>query len=166
MATVDLEQINKVYPNGFHAVKDLNLDVGDGAGLLHIDDDASAPARIRSFITSARPGAVITGSDKIAAMVYSAAAELNLRVGRDLAVTGFDGSMRAELLHPRLTTVAIPVDDIAQRVIGRVLRQLDHGPDSEPGEIVPAPLRLAGSTSRRPDPEPGQDRVPDREAFT
>ena len=30
MATVDLEQINKVYPNGFHAVKDLNLDVRDG----------------------------------------------------------------------------------------------------------------------------------------
>ena len=120
---------------------------GDGAGLLHIDDDASAPARIRSFITSARPGAVITGSDKIAAMVYSAAAELNLRVGRDLAVTGFDGSMRAELLHPRLTTVAIPVDDIARRVIGRVLRQLDQGPDSEPGEIVPTPLRVAGSTA-------------------
>ena len=30
MATVDLEQINKVYSNGFHAVKDLNLDVRDG----------------------------------------------------------------------------------------------------------------------------------------
>ena len=30
MATVDLEQINKVYANGFHAVKDLNLDVRDG----------------------------------------------------------------------------------------------------------------------------------------
>jgi multiple sugar transport system ATP-binding protein len=30
MATVSLEQLNKVYPNGFHAVKDLNLDVGDG----------------------------------------------------------------------------------------------------------------------------------------
>ncbi len=30
MATVALEQINKVYPNGFHAVKDLNLDVRDG----------------------------------------------------------------------------------------------------------------------------------------
>jgi hypothetical protein len=25
MATIDLEQINKLYPNGFHAVKDLNL---------------------------------------------------------------------------------------------------------------------------------------------
>jgi multiple sugar transport system ATP-binding protein len=30
MATVSLEQINKVYPNGFHAVKDLDLDVREG----------------------------------------------------------------------------------------------------------------------------------------
>jgi multiple sugar transport system ATP-binding protein len=30
MATIALEQINKLYPNGFHAVKDLDLDVGDG----------------------------------------------------------------------------------------------------------------------------------------
>jgi multiple sugar transport system ATP-binding protein len=30
MATVDMEQINKVYPNGFHAVKDFNLDVREG----------------------------------------------------------------------------------------------------------------------------------------
>jgi multiple sugar transport system ATP-binding protein len=30
MATVSLEQVNKVYPNGFHAVKDLNLDVAEG----------------------------------------------------------------------------------------------------------------------------------------
>jgi multiple sugar transport system ATP-binding protein len=30
MATVDMEQLNKVYENGFHAVKDLNLDVAEG----------------------------------------------------------------------------------------------------------------------------------------
>jgi len=30
MATVALERINKVYANGFHAVKDLDLEVGDG----------------------------------------------------------------------------------------------------------------------------------------
>jgi multiple sugar transport system ATP-binding protein len=30
MATVDMEQINKVYENGFHAVKDLSLDVREG----------------------------------------------------------------------------------------------------------------------------------------
>jgi multiple sugar transport system ATP-binding protein len=30
MATVDLDQVNKVYENGFHAVKDLSLDVQEG----------------------------------------------------------------------------------------------------------------------------------------
>src|SRR6516162_3468983 len=30
MATVALKRINKVYANGFHAVKDLDLEVGDG----------------------------------------------------------------------------------------------------------------------------------------
>jgi multiple sugar transport system ATP-binding protein len=30
MATVDMEQMNKVYENGFHALKDFTLDVGDG----------------------------------------------------------------------------------------------------------------------------------------
>jgi multiple sugar transport system ATP-binding protein len=30
MATVELENINKLYPNGFHAVKDLSIDVDDG----------------------------------------------------------------------------------------------------------------------------------------
>jgi multiple sugar transport system ATP-binding protein len=30
MATVDLQQLNKVYENGFHAVKDLTLDVSEG----------------------------------------------------------------------------------------------------------------------------------------
>jgi DNA-binding LacI/PurR family transcriptional regulator len=120
---------------------------GDGAALLQVDDDAAAPAQIRSFISSARPDAVLTGSDKIAATVYDVAAELNLSVGRDLAVTGFDGSIRAELLHPRLTTVAIPVDDIARHVVGRALRQIDQGPDSEPGEIIPTRLRPAASTA-------------------
>ena len=30
MATVDMDKVNKVYENGFHAVKDLTLDVGEG----------------------------------------------------------------------------------------------------------------------------------------
>jgi multiple sugar transport system ATP-binding protein len=30
MATVDLQQVNKVYPNGFHAVKDFTLNIGEG----------------------------------------------------------------------------------------------------------------------------------------
>src|SRR4029077_7825274 len=58
-----------------------------------------------------------------------------------------DGSAAAAMMHPRLTTVAIPVDDVARRVEARALRQLDHAPDQQPGEVVPATLRPGESTA-------------------
>jgi len=119
---------------------------GDGAGVIRVRDDASARAEIRSFLASARPDAVLTGSDKIAVVVYSVAAELNLRPGHDLAVMGFDGSVGAGLLHPPLTSVVIPVEDIAGRVVGRVLRQIEGGQDTGPGEIVATWLHEGEST--------------------
>ena len=112
-------------------------------------DDVSARAQIRSFLSTARPDAVLTGSDKIAVIVYSIAAELNLRIGRDLAVTGFDASVGTTLLQPLLTSVVIPVDDIARRVVRRTLRQIEEGPDPGPGEIVPTWLREGESTPVR-----------------
>jgi DNA-binding LacI/PurR family transcriptional regulator len=122
---------------------------GDGAGLLRVDHDASARAEILSFLASARPDAVLTGSDMIAVVVYGAAAELDLRVGRDLAVVGFDGTAGTALLHPHLTSVVMPVDDIARRVVGRALRQIEHGHDDDPGEMVTTWLREGGSTPAR-----------------
>jgi DNA-binding LacI/PurR family transcriptional regulator len=110
---------------------------GDGAGLLRVSDDASARTAIRSFISSAAPDVVLTGSDRIAVIVYGVAAELNLSIGHDLKVVGFDESVGAGVLHPPLTSVAIPVDEIARRVVARALAQIENGPDDEPGEILP-----------------------------
>jgi len=121
-----------------------------GQADLLLVDDASARGKIRSLLAARRPGlrpdAIVTSSDRLAGVVYSVATELRLRIGQDLAVTGFDGSAAAGLLHPRLTSVAIPVDEIARRVVARALKQLDHGPDRDPGEIVPVRLRLGEST--------------------
>jgi DNA-binding LacI/PurR family transcriptional regulator len=122
---------------------------GEGAGLLRVED-TDARAKIRSFLSSAQPDSVLTGSDRIAAIVYSVAAELNLAVGRDLAVVGFDGSAGSELLNPALTSIVIPFADIALRVVDRALRQVENGQDSEPGEIVPTLLRLGRSIPPRP----------------
>ena len=70
-------------------------------------------------------------------------------------------------MHPRLTTVAIPVDDIAGRVVDRALRQVDHGPDQQPGEVVPARLRLGESTGRfGPEPDRAARSEPDDAALT
>lgn len=122
---------------------------GDGAGVLRLRDDANARAEIRSFLASAAPDALLTGSDKIAAIVYSVAPELNRQVGRDLAVTGFDGSVSVGLLYPTLTSVVLPVEDIARRIVGRVLRQVEYGADTEPGEVIPTWLREGASTPAR-----------------
>src|SRR5580700_469029 len=135
----------------------------DEADVLLVDE-ASARRKIRSLLTGThrrgahavpRPDAIVTGSDRLAAMIYGVAAELRLRIGRDLGVTGFDGSVAAGLLHPRLTSVTVPVEDIARRVIAQALRQLDHGPDEGPGEVVPATLRLGESTGDGTGPGPG-----------
>ena len=120
------------------------------ADMLFVDR-ASARAKVRSLLTvrrGGRPDAIVTGSDRLAAVVYGVAADLRLRIGHDLAVTGFDGSDAADLMHPRLTSVAIPVDEIARRVVARALDQVDHGPDMRPGEIVPARLRVGESTGQ------------------
>jgi len=142
---------------GFKAGLDRHGTPAEGADVVFVDE-ASARRKIRSLLTGARPGvragarpdAIVTGSDRLAAIVYEVAAELRLRIGHDLGVTGFDGSIAAGLLHPSLTSVTIPVDEIARRVVARAVRQVDHGPDLSPGEVVEAPLRIGGSTSGGP----------------
>ncbi|MGO9191170.1 MAG: LacI family DNA-binding transcriptional regulator, partial [Streptosporangiaceae bacterium] len=123
---------------------------GISVGQELLVEDASARTKVRSLLTARRPDlrpdAIVTGSDRLAGVVYSVAAELRLRIGQDLAVTGFDGSAAAAMIHPRLTSVAIPVDDIARRVVARALKQIDHGPDDNTGEVVPTELRLGEST--------------------
>ena len=83
----------------------------EGACVLRLACDAMARARIRSFLSAAQPDAVLTGSDKIAIIVYGVAADLQLRIGRDLAVVGFDGSVGAALLQPPLTSVVMLVEE-------------------------------------------------------
>jgi DNA-binding LacI/PurR family transcriptional regulator len=139
---------------------------GFGAGLARHDvdvdqaemllvDEANARRKIRSLLggtprgahsSAGRPEAIVTGSDRLAAVIYGLAAELGLRIGRDLAVTGFDGSIPADLLHPTLTSVSIPVDDIAARMVARALRQVGGASDGSAGEVVETSLRLGMST--------------------
>jgi DNA-binding LacI/PurR family transcriptional regulator len=92
-----------------------------------------------------RPTAIVTGSDVLAAVTMNAARSVGLRVGQDLAVTGFDGGFVQQMTEPVLTTVRIPVDHIAAELITRCLREIDEGPTGEPGLIVPTEIAVGGS---------------------
>jgi DNA-binding LacI/PurR family transcriptional regulator len=91
------------------------------------------------------PTAIVTGSDVMAAVAVNAARSQGLRVGRNLAVTGFDGGFVRQMTDPVLTSVRVPVDTIAAELIGRCLRELETGPTGEPGLIVPTELAVGAS---------------------
>jgi len=92
-----------------------------------------------------RPTAVIAGSDALAAACYAAAAAAGLRIGPDLAVTGFDGSLISRLLTPTLTTVTMPLAQIATRLIDRVIQQAAGVPHDH-GEVLDTTLTWGNST--------------------
>ena len=101
---------------------------------------ADAKATVAALLDAPdRPAAVVAGSDVLAAACYAAAARMGLRIGPDLAVTGFDGSLVSRLLAPALTTVAMPLSDIAARLVDRVIRGIGGALDGH-GEIVDTTL--------------------------
>lgn len=92
-----------------------------------------------------RPSALVCSSDTLAVLVGTRARALGLHVGRDLAVTGFDGGLLDWVLDPPLTTVRIPVGAVAEAIIARLLRELASGPTGDPGQFVATELVIGGS---------------------
>jgi DNA-binding LacI/PurR family transcriptional regulator len=75
----------------------------------------------------------------LAAACYAAASRAGLRIGPDLPVTGSDGSALSRILAPALTTMAMPLADIATRLIDRVIAEA-AGTPQDGGEVIGAPL--------------------------
>jgi DNA-binding LacI/PurR family transcriptional regulator len=92
-----------------------------------------------------RPTAIVSGSDVLAAVAVNAAKSMGLRVRQDVAVTGFDGGFVQQMTEPVLTSVRIPVDRIADELVGRCLREIDEGPTDAPGLLVPTEIAVGGS---------------------
>jgi DNA-binding LacI/PurR family transcriptional regulator len=92
-----------------------------------------------------RPTAIVTGSDVLAAVAVNAAKSLGLRVGQDVAVTGFDGGFVQQMTEPMLTSVRIPVDRIATELIACCLREIDEGTVQSAGVLVPTEIAPGGS---------------------
>lgn len=116
-------------------------DAMTAAGLpVTVTRTAMAPAETEAAVAAllrppGRPTAVIAGSDILAAACYAAAARAGLRIGPDLAVTGFDGTAISRLIVPALTTVTMPLAQIAARLVDRVITQAAGVPDDH-GEIL------------------------------
>lgn len=127
-------------------------------------DLASAVAAAQGLVAQLAPGdAVVCASDLLALGVLYAASARGLRVGPDLGVVGFDGSLTAS--RHGLTSVAQPLDDLADTLLGILHDQLTGGSPATSGQLLTPTLSPGPSTDRtgsgsayHPLPVPGDRR--------
>ncbi len=112
--------------------------------------------------------AICASNDLLALGALQAAHELKVRVPDELSVTGITGISATRLAWPSLTTVEVPVGEIAQRAIDVLLGLVERRtPEASPFEIVAtAPVLVARestappiSRSPRTQPEPDRGRT-------
>ena len=86
------------------------------------------------------PDAIFCVNDETAFGVLHAAHERSFAIGRDLAVVGFDGVQDARHSEPPLTTLDIPIFDIARQLVDMLLKSLAGEEILNPVFVQPALL--------------------------
>lgn len=82
-----------------------------------------------------RPDAVFAVSDTLAAGAMSAIQQAGLRIPKDIAVVGFDGSELADMTSPPLTTLAQPSQAIGCQACELLLQKIAR-PDVPPQCVI------------------------------
>ena len=95
------------------------------------------------------PGAIVACNDLMALGAISAARELGLNVGRDVAVTGFDDVPLAAHAHPPLTTVRQPIYEIGCRICRMLIRLLRGEPLEQRQALLEPKLVIRASSTGR-----------------
>lgn len=122
--------------NGIRAAQNLSVEVTPEV----------REAAIRRLLTRSRPPtAIMAGSDALAITVVNIAKSLGLRVGHDIAVTGFGGGIMQRTTEPVLTTARIPIELVASALVDRCLDVFTDGPTDQPGLVLPVELSQGGT---------------------
>lgn len=88
--------------------------------------------------------AIFAVADVIAIGALKAALDWGLRVPEDLSIVGFDGITVSQYVHPSLTTIVQPAQQIAELTCQILFDSIDGGPPRQ--ELLPGELLIGGST--------------------
>lgn len=109
--------------------------------------EGGAEAVARWMGAAARPTALIAINDSVALGVLEALSDRGMSVPADVALAGFDGVRLAASHVFDLTTVDQHIDQMGQRAVQILLRQLGGLADANPiQQVLPTQLLLRGST--------------------
>jgi DNA-binding LacI/PurR family transcriptional regulator len=103
----------------------------------------------RRLLEKSRFTALFCDDDLLAAAVYRAAGQLGVAIPGQLSVVGFNDLELARMLHPELTSVAIPANAIGAIAVDRLLRQVQQK-RAAPPYVAGLELRLRASTAPPP----------------
>ena len=94
------------------------------------------------------PTAIFCANDEMAIGCIHEIKRAGLHVPGDISVVGFDDIRYAEVIDPPLTTISQPAEEIGERVMYRLCREIEAGEraDSEP-ELVPHKLVVRQSVA-------------------
>jgi len=139
--------------NGYRAsMREAAVPIEDGwvlEGNLTIEGAIAATRQLMNH--PQRPTAVFCANDEMAMGCMHEIRSAGLNIPEDVSVIGFDDIRYAEILDPPLTTVRQPAGEIGERVMYRLLREIEEGRgDGAEMEIVPHQLVIRQSAARPP----------------
>jgi LacI family transcriptional regulator len=114
------------------------------SGDLTSSDGYQATKQLLSI--SPPPDAIVCINDETAFGVLHAAHELGRKVGQDFAVAGFDGVQASKHTEPPLTSLDIPVYDVARHLVRMLVAEISAQPLNERHVTIHPQLLVRAST--------------------
>lgn len=109
----------------------------------------SGAAAAEHFISLPNPPtAIVASSDYIAIGAIHALQKHGYRIPDDISVTGYDGINIGELLTPQLTTIKLPIKEIAQKTVDILTRELESKERGHVTVVFEGDLMVRGSTGQ------------------
>ncbi|WP_322085537.1 LacI family DNA-binding transcriptional regulator [Burkholderia sp. BCC1999] len=105
----------------------------------------------------ARPTGIVAVNDLFALGLMAGLRDGGLRVPDDVSVIGMDGHFLSAISYPALTTVQLPVTEMAEEMVRRVMRPDGDGP-SAPEQCVFTGVTLVERASVAPPPRAADGR--------
>ena len=84
--------------------------------------------------------AIAAGNDRVAHGVYEALRDLNLAIGSDVSVAGFNDTLEAVILHPALTTMRVFAEQVGRRLAEQVIARIEGNASVSQAISVPTQL--------------------------
>lgn len=105
------------------------------------DDEIVRRAAARHFVNTKEPTGIFAYNDRRAVQLMGILQHMGVRIPEQAGIVGFDNIYLCEYLHPRLTSVAQPNEQMARLAMSRLLQRIEQ-PDEQTAENHPLQARI------------------------